>query len=260
MNINPTILIVENNSIEAKDIQLFLESINYNVIGITSSGEEALEKVNKHGPDLILLNIGLKGDLDGIEVASKIKECFDTPMIYLTEHPEEDILEQVKLTTPYGYLIKPLNKTLLKTILETALYKHEMENKLKKSEEKYRRLFDDDLTGDFLATPEGKIIECNPAFAEIYGLKNPEQGTQTDISQFNPVDWTELLIRLKTENKIYGHQTKHIRPDGKEIHVVANVVAMINESRDIVQVKGYIFDDTKRKNAEFKLKENLKDL
>jgi len=127
------------------------------------------------------------------------------------------------------------------------------EESLRKSEEKYRRLFDDDLTGDFLATPEGKISECNPSFVEIYGFDKLEHAVGSDISHFNSADWFNLIARLKNECKIKGHQSWHKRPDGKEIHVVANVVGIFNDSGELIQVKGYVFDDTERKKAEEEL-------
>jgi PAS domain S-box-containing protein len=123
------------------------------------------------------------------------------------------------------------------------------EESLKESE-KYRRWFDEDLTGDFIATPEGNVIECNSSFAEIYGFTNSKKAVQADISKFNSDDWKNLIKRLKTEHKVQGHQSTHKRPDGKEIHIVANVVAIFNDSGELVQVKGYVFDDTERKEAE----------
>ncbi len=128
------------------------------------------------------------------------------------------------------------------------------EEDLKESEEKYRRLFDEDLTGDFIATPDGKIIECNPAFAEIHGFDNVKETIGSDISQFNPKDWAELIDHLKNEFKIQGYQTWQMRPDGRQIHVVANVIGIFNDSEELIQVKGYVYDDTERKNAEEDLK------
>jgi PAS domain S-box-containing protein len=122
------------------------------------------------------------------------------------------------------------------------------------SEEKYKNFFEDDLTGDFIATPQGDIIECNPAFAEIYNFPNREQALKSNISTFNPEDWETLTKRLKREYKIQGHQTTHQRPDGEKIHVVSNLVGISNDSDELVQVKGYVFDDTERKEAEEALK------
>ena len=130
------------------------------------------------------------------------------------------------------------------------------EDSLRKSEEKYHRLFDDDLTGDFIATPEGIVLECNPSFVEIYGFYKIDQAVGSDISKFNMTDWVNLVARLKIECKIKGYQSWQRRHDGKEIHVVANVVGIFSDSGVLTQVKGYVFDDTDRKNAEDSLRKS----
>jgi PAS domain S-box-containing protein len=121
---------------------------------------------------------------------------------------------------------------------------------LRQSEERYRRFFDEDLTGDFIATPDGKVLECNPAFAEIYGFADFEHALGCDISQFNPADWADLMARLRAECKVQGYQSVHRRPDGREIRVVANVVGQFNEAAELAEVQGYLYDDTERKRAE----------
>ena len=128
------------------------------------------------------------------------------------------------------------------------------EESLKCSEEKYRHLFEEDLTGDFIATLDGKVLDCNPAFAEIYGFDSCEKALKSNISQFDPDDWTNLISNLKEGGKIRGHQRLHRRPDGGDIHIVANVVGIFDDLGDLVQVKGYVFDDTERKRAEESLK------
>ncbi len=130
------------------------------------------------------------------------------------------------------------------------------EESLRESEEKYHRLFDDDLTGDFIATLEGIILECNPSFVEIYGFDKSDQAVGSDISKFNLTDWVNLVARLKDECKIKNYQSWQRRHDGKEIHVVANVVGIFSDSGVLTQVKGYVFDDTDRKNAEESLRES----
>ncbi len=130
----------------------------------------------------------------------------------------------------------------------------EQTEELRISEEKYRRFFEDDLTGDFIATPEGAVMECNPAFAEIYGFSSRENALEANIADFNPYDWESLIKNLETDHKIQGHQTMHQRPDGRNIHIVSNMVAMFDESNQLTQVKGYVFDDTERKKSEEALK------
>ncbi len=130
------------------------------------------------------------------------------------------------------------------------------EKPLQESEEKYYSFFEDDLTGDFIAAPKGKIIMCNPSFVDIYGFDNHDKALKSEISEFNPTDWINLIAQLKNECKIKGHQSWHRRPDGNVIHVVANLVGIFNDSDELIQVKGYIFDDTERKKAEDFLQES----
>jgi len=117
------------------------------------------------------------------------------------------------------------------------------EKALKKSEEKYRHLFNDDLTGDFIATLDGKILECNPSFIEIYGFKSIDEAKKSNISNFNPEGWKKLIRKLKTDNKIKGYKTTHERPDGRKISIIANLVALKTEAGKFKQVKGYIFEN-----------------
>jgi PAS domain S-box-containing protein len=127
------------------------------------------------------------------------------------------------------------------------------EEYLKESEEKYHRLFDEDLTGDFIATLDGEILECNPAFAEIYGFNSHELASKSNISKFNSFDWPYMITRLKKERKLLGFQSWQRRSDGMRIHVVANLVGIYNDSNELIKVKGYVFDDTERKKAEDEL-------
>ena len=124
------ILIVEDESIEAMDIKRALESFGYSVPYIASSGEDAMEKAFDIMPDLILMDIVLKVEKNGIDAASKIKEL-DIPVIFLTAHSEESVVKQALLTDAYGYILKPYNKTELKFTVELALYKKKMEKELK---------------------------------------------------------------------------------------------------------------------------------
>jgi PAS domain S-box-containing protein len=120
------ILLVEDESIEAMDIKRTLESFGFKVPYIASNGEEALKKVLEIMPDLILMDIILKGQIDGIDVASKIKKL-NIPVIFLTAYPEDDTIERAKLTEPYGYIVKPYGSTELKHIIKLAIYKNKME-------------------------------------------------------------------------------------------------------------------------------------
>ena len=120
------ILLVEDESIEAMDIKRTLESFGFKVPYVASSGEKALEKAIEIKPDLILMDIIIRGQIDGIDVASSIKKL-NIPVIFLTAHPEDDTIERAKLTEPYGYIVKPYDSTELKHLIKLAIYKNKME-------------------------------------------------------------------------------------------------------------------------------------
>ena len=181
---NKQILLVEDESIEAMDIKRTLESFGYEVPYVASSGEEAVEKALEIMPDLILMDIILKGDIDGIEAVSKIKNL-NIPVIYLTAHSEESTIERAKLTEPYGYIIKPYDRTELKYAIELAIYKNKLKNKLKDSETKYRTLFNQAADGILLIDGD-KFIECNDRALEIYGTNREQLIGKTPYTVFSP--------------------------------------------------------------------------
>ncbi len=121
------ILVVEDESIVSKDIQLSLEKLGYNVIGTANTGEKAIEKAIELEPDLILMDIMLKGEINGIRATKRIQTKLNIPVIFVTAYADESTLERAKVTQPYGYIIKPFNEIDIKTSIEMALYKHKKE-------------------------------------------------------------------------------------------------------------------------------------
>lgn len=126
------ILIVEDESIVAKDIQMSLKKLGYNVVAICSNGNDAINAAEEHTPDLVLMDIMLKGDMSGIEAAEQIRSRFNLPIIYLTAYADESTLSKAKITEPYGYIIKPFKEIDLRTSIEMALYKHQKETDIRK--------------------------------------------------------------------------------------------------------------------------------
>jgi signal transduction histidine kinase len=121
------ILVAEDEGIVALSIQRYLESFGYEVPAVVVSGEEAIQQTEQLQPDLILMDIRLKGALDGIEAAEEIRAQFDIPIIYLTANSDETTLQRAKLTEPFGYLVKPFGDKELHTTIQMALYKHQAE-------------------------------------------------------------------------------------------------------------------------------------
>jgi CheY-like chemotaxis protein len=120
----PRILIVEDEGLVALDLKDRLESFGYEVTDIVPSGEMAVEKIGTQNPDLVLMDIMLSGEMDGIMTAEEIRKRLNIPVVYLTAYSEENILQKAKITEPYGYIIKPYNDRELHIAVEIALYKH----------------------------------------------------------------------------------------------------------------------------------------
>jgi PAS domain S-box-containing protein len=128
------ILVVEDDSIIALELEDRLQVLGYDVADVTASGESAVERSAEMHPDLVLMDIRLRGNMDGVEAAAEIGSRLDIPVVYLTAHADDGTLQRAKMTAPYGYIIKPFDETDLRTAIEMALYKHEMERKLKEHE------------------------------------------------------------------------------------------------------------------------------
>lgn len=126
------ILIVEDESIIAKDIQNSIKKLGYAVAGTCSSGEDAVIAAEEKRPDIVLMDIMLKGELGGIAAAEEIRSKFNIPVIYLTAYADDATLSKAKITEPYGYIIKPFKEIDIYTSVEMALHKHEKETDVKK--------------------------------------------------------------------------------------------------------------------------------
>ncbi len=121
------ILIVEDEGVVALHIRKTLESLGYVVTDIAATGEEAIMKAMTNRPDLVLMDIVLKGAIDGIDATEKIRPLFNIPVIFVTAHTDEATLQRAKVTEPFGYIVKPIKERDLHIAIEFALYKSRME-------------------------------------------------------------------------------------------------------------------------------------
>ncbi|HEX9136677.1 MAG TPA: PAS domain S-box protein, partial [Nitrospirota bacterium] len=169
-----TIFVVEDEVIIADDIKSYLQKFGYKVPAIAASGEEALKRVRDIRPDLVLMDIVLRGEMDGIETAEQIRSEFDVPVVYLTAFADDQTLERAKITEPFGYIIKPFEERDLYKTIEMALYKHKMERKLKESEAKFRRIVETAQEGIWVLDTEDRTTYVNKRMAEMLGYREDE--------------------------------------------------------------------------------------
>ena len=366
------ILVVEDEHIVAKDIATRLVRRGYEVLAIVGSAQEAIDEAGAGRPDLVLMDIMLKGDMDGIAAADRIQELYDIPVVYLTAYADEKTLQRAKITDAFGYILKPFEERELYISIEMAIYKHTIEARLRTSEqwlsatlnsigdgiiaadtmgnvifmnhvaelltgwtredvlgkplaevfsplhenpdpgsldtivliarngkrteidsrsgpiqddrgnlrgmvvairdvteqrlaekalwtseERYRRFFEEDLTGDYIATPDGALRDCNPAFARILGYPSVVEAMGCNMRSLylSPQAWDGFWNLLKVRGKIEYYEKDLIRPDGALIHVVENSIARYDEQGNVVEYKGYMFDDTERGKLEEQLRQ-----
>ena len=255
--LKPKILIVEDESIEALNFELYINSFGYHVVGIASTGEDAIRKVDELNPDLVLMDIVLKGDMDGIEAASKIKEKIDIPLVYLTAHPDENALKRAKLTSPYGYIVKPIQKSVLQNTIELALYKHSMERKLKESQEHLENFFNNAPIGIFQSSVEGKLYQVNKSLSDMLWYESPEEF----ISTVNKTDIEKKLFVEKEKRSLFlsevldddnwhSYENRIYRKDGSIITIEISFRSVKDQHGTVKYLEGFVKDITERKKAE----------
>lgn len=156
------VLVVEDESIVSKDIQYSLKKLGYNVVGAAATGEKAIELAGEKRPDIILMDIMLKGDVTGIEASAEIKEKYNIPIIFLTAYADENTLSKAKVTEPYAYIIKPFKEIDLHTSIEMALYKHGKELEvLKERDMLYSVVENKESTNFIFVKSKSRLIKLN---------------------------------------------------------------------------------------------------
>jgi len=251
------ILIVEDERIVAVDIKMGLKRLGYSICGIAYSGEEAIKKAEETRPDLVLMDIVLEGEMDGIKAAAKIRSRFNIPVVYLTAYADKKTLERAKKTEPFGYIIKPFEDRELDSVIEIALYKHKIGNMLKESEEKYRKLVVDSIDG--IAIVQGlKIKFVNKAILKIFGCKKEDDivgHAFTDFiskSEYRRLKTERILANNKKPNVHARYEFEAIRKDGTKFDAELSASRIIYEGSPAQQ--GIIRNISERKLAEEELK------
>lgn len=164
------VLVVEDESIVAKDIQQSLIKLGYNVIGTASTGEKAIALAEEFMPDIVLMDIMLKGGMNGIDTAAQIREKMAIPVIFLTAYADEGTLAKAKVTEPYGYIIKPFKEIDLHTSIEMALYKHKKESEILKEREILYSIIENKDSKDFIfVKSNSRLVKLNTK--EIYFIE-----------------------------------------------------------------------------------------
>lgn len=253
------ILVVEDESIVALDIQQRLQRMGYQVVGVAATGEAAIRQAEQARPDLVLMDIKLRGEMDGIEAADTIRNRFHLPVIFLTAFADDTTLQRAAVTEAFGYILKPFEERELAINIEIALYKHEMERKLRESEERYMLaaqaandgLWDWDLQTD--------SIYFSSRWKAMLGYEDHEVGNSPSdwLDKVHPDDLEQLQVALAAHLRgLTEHLEKEYRMlhrDGTYRWVLTRGLLVRNPEGVAYRVVGSQTDIDARKKAEEQL-------
>jgi PAS domain S-box-containing protein len=272
------ILIVEDEAIIATEIENQLQSLGYEITSIVDTDEKAIQKAGEDKPDVILMDIRIKGAMDGIDVAEVIRNRFDIPVVFLTTNLDEEKINYADYASPFGHVQKPVQKIDLKMAIEMALYVMRVNAKQKKieialaeSEKRYKGLLNILDAGVVVHAADTSIILNNPKASDILGLTEEQmRGKEAIDPQWlfyyedgKPVPLEEYPVNrvFSTKQDLRNMVMAINRPQKNDrVWVLINGFPVFNANEEIEEVIINFIDITKRKEAEIEREALIKDL
>ncbi len=269
-SLNPTtsrsvgVLLVESSAHPARELTSSLVKLGYKVTDRVSTSEDALRSINERRPDLVFMDLELKGAPDGIAAADQIRARFDIPVVYLTEFSEKALVERAKRTEPYGFLAKPVALPELRSTIEIALYKHEADKRIRESERRYRDLVEHAHEAIVVVNLDehGSIEYVNPRVEELSGYTEEEVRSRSFLEFVRPDD------RSRVEKIFAGRQQGNRAPqlyeaciicrDGSQLFAEIKTVVSLWKDKSVVLV--FIRDLTDRVQKEQALEASARQL
>lgn len=257
------VMVVEDDAVSAAIVKNMLEKLGYLVPLVVSSGEMALLKAGEIMPDIILMDIILDGEMDGIEASELIHTDYDIPVIYLTAQIDDEILERAKITEPFGYIVKPFNENELYSTIKMALYKYKTEKRMKEKEELFSTTLNSICDGVITTDNSGNITFMNPVAEKLTGWSYKDaEGRKLNevfctINEKEPEDSTTLLEKETNSSGIndISINSKLITKGNAEVPISTNnapindkygnamgVVFTFHDISDIKEVQSALMD------------------
>ena len=212
------IMLVDDEAIITTQLEKRLTSMGYAVVGVASSGEEALTLAEEIKPDLVLMDIVMPGTVDGIDAAAKIRSELDIPIIFLTAFADESNINRAKSAEPFGYIVKPFHEKEVQASIEVALHKRMIERRLRDNEELYRTIMREAFDPIIITDVEGRILEVNERAVQFLCWER-EELIDSDASLFLPRERQRRSRKVSIGNKRRLMDGVLLTGDGREVAV-----------------------------------------
>ncbi len=251
------ILIVEDEALIALSIERRLRNLGHQVCGMTASGEEALTLAGTLRPDLILMDINLGGAMDGIQAAGLIREIYDIPVVYLTAHAGDHILERAKTTHPYGFLLKPFQETDLRIGLDMALHHRATEQRARESEEMFRLVTESIEDIFWLSSCDlNTLYYVSPSYERLWGrsLESLQQDPRSFLNSVHDEDRDRVFAAF-SQLLQESHELEYrlLRPDGSVRWVRDRRFPVCDPDGCCLRMAGIVTDITEQRQAQEEL-------
>ena len=241
------ILIVEDEQIVAADLERTLRRLGYQVVGLAASGQSAVEHAQQTQPDLVLMDIKLRGALDGVAAAAQIQATAQVPIIYLTAYADETTLQRAKITEPFGYILKPFEERQLHSSIEMALYKARMERQLRTQEHWLATTLQSISDGVIATDTHGYVTLMNPQSEALTGWRQHQAAGKTFEEIFRTVPQrTQTQMRPLTERVLEKKRRVALSPDsvlitrdGREVPIEGQASPMQDEQGEQGEQEGH---------------------
>jgi PAS domain S-box-containing protein len=229
-----SILIVEDEGVVALSIQAVLTKMGYKVVGIAVTGNEAIALATQHNPDVILMDIHIKGDIDGIQTTEKLNRIVDIPVIFLTAYADDETVKRAVKTGSHGYLVKPYNPRELYSNIEFAIYKRRMKDRFGSNRENLELFLTKSAGVGLIIDMQNSIIFANSAAETLLGWTHEEMQGKNFFTLINPVvsaadgpvdEMIKGILALEAVNYLPPHARVSTKSDReKTVNLKAGII------------------------------------
>ncbi|MCP5118183.1 MAG: response regulator, partial [bacterium] len=238
----PKILVVEDEKVVATDIEESLQKLGYTVVAGAASGIGAIRKAVETDPDLVLMDIKLKGDIDGVDAAGELHDRLGIPVVFLTAYADGEILDRAKRTSPSGYVLKPFDERALRSAVEIALHQHPKEQRLVESERRLVSALRSIDEGVLMTRSDGTVTLTNRAAERLTGWKQRDAIGKRISDIFTSVDGASGSLMADPISRVIregvsislGEHRVLVSRHGAETWIRGNGVPLRDEDGEIV--------------------------